>query len=106
MQHFLSRLSIPVLNASVFDIVEIAASEYEKGGPSLRFNSIGVGVHSVSIESAVKHNSKMTEIVRQIYGISKSRIINGLSAAHKADLFAISVPDQVKSQLQENTITS
>ena len=104
----LSRSSIPVLNASVFDIAEIAALEYENGSPSSRFNLIGVGVHSVSIETAVKHNPKMTEIVRQMYAIHKSRInLNGLSAAYKSRLICDLNPQiQFKSQHQDDTITS
>ena len=66
MQQF-SRLSMPVLKASVLEVDEIAVSLYSNGNPLLRFNSIGEGVHGlVSIESMVKYNPKMTEIVRQI----------------------------------------
>jgi hypothetical protein len=43
-----SLQSIPVMKTSVCDIVEIAVSEYEKGGPA--FRGRGVGIHIVDIE--------------------------------------------------------
>ena len=37
-----------VMKASVCDIVEIAASEYEKGGPAFRWR--GFGIHNVDMK--------------------------------------------------------
>jgi hypothetical protein len=39
---------MPVSKASVSDIVEIAVSEYEKGGPV--FKGRGVGIHIVDMD--------------------------------------------------------
>jgi hypothetical protein len=50
MHLFPSLWSIPVTKASVCDIVEITASEYEKGGPA--FRGRGVGIHFVDMEVA------------------------------------------------------
>ena len=41
--------STPVTKASVCDIVEIAASEYEKGGPA--FKGRGAGIHIVDMQT-------------------------------------------------------
>ena len=80
MQQSLSRLSIPVLNASVFDIVEIVAFEYTNGSPSSKSSLIGVGVHIPIGPTSVNHNSQTN-----VWNTQIKNKMNGLSAAHKAD---------------------